>query len=231
MPSALPARTGRRAGTAPSGSHAAVAGARGILRWRSRAELAPLAARCAAVPRVLSVHRRGLFALQAGPHPERALHPHLRAGLRDTTGRDTAGHGLQHQEVPARPSLAPRGWRGLWVLCGTFSPSSARPIPGIDSTAPVGLPARAAFVREKPEGAAAAPGRGLKGFRSVPMGRLPHTSHPQYPRPHLSVPQVSSVLTPFQAVPGPTVPGSVRPDFIPSPLRPQSQERSSPDGL
>ena len=131
-PSALPTGTGRRAGTGPSGSHAAVAGARGILSWRSRAELAPLAARRAAVPRVLCVHRRRLFALQAGPHPERALHPHLRAGLRDAAGRDTAGHGLQHQEVPARPGPASLHVAGGGSGCcvALSAPLLPVPIPG-----------------------------------------------------------------------------------------------------
>lgn len=40
---------------------------------------------------------------QARPHPDRALHPHLCARLRDSAGGDASGHGLQHQEVSGRP--------------------------------------------------------------------------------------------------------------------------------
>nr|XP_033717471.1 phosphatidylserine synthase 2 isoform X1 [Tursiops truncatus] len=73
--------------------------------------LQPLHCRCVGCWRVWLLLRPGplpspvqgkklhVSSRQAGPHPERALHPHLRAGLRDTAGRDTAGHGLQHQET------------------------------------------------------------------------------------------------------------------------------------
>lgn len=53
------------------------------------------------------------FGLQARPHPDRALHPHLCARLRDSAGGDAPGHGLQHQEVSGRP-----GGRGAWPCSG-----------------------------------------------------------------------------------------------------------------
>ncbi|KAJ8795538.1 hypothetical protein J1605_002300 [Eschrichtius robustus] len=142
--------------------------------------------------------------------------------LLEETPRDTAYNTKRYRPGPAQP----RSTR----LAGALG--AVRHFPPLFCPSPsLGPAAHAAFAREKPEGAAAAPGRGLKGFRSVPMGWLPHTSHPQHPRPHLIVLLVSSVLTPSQAAPGPVVPGSVRPDCIASPLRPQLQERSSPDRL
>lgn len=73
--------------------------------------------------RALRALMRAVFALQAGPHPDRALHPHLRAGLRDSAGGDAEGHGLQHQEVPARPGSG-RGSAllGLWGLAALSAP-------------------------------------------------------------------------------------------------------------
>ncbi|XP_057582160.1 phosphatidylserine synthase 2 isoform X3 [Hippopotamus amphibius kiboko] len=49
--------------------------------------------------RVRGLRRRHQHLLLAGPHPDRALQPHVRAGLRDSAGGDAAGHGLQHQET------------------------------------------------------------------------------------------------------------------------------------
>ena len=74
-------------------------------------------------PRAVRALTRAVFALQAGPHPDRALHPHLRAGLRDSAGGDAKGHGLQHQEVPAQPGSG-RGSAllGLWGLVALSAP-------------------------------------------------------------------------------------------------------------
>lgn len=89
--------------------------ARGPALWASSGSLErpprawALPARQVALGRSLGAGGRGLLTLtrmsgfQARPHPDRALHPHLCARLRDSAGGDTSGHGLQHQEVSGRP--------------------------------------------------------------------------------------------------------------------------------
>lgn len=158
--------------------------------------------------RALCALMRAVFALQAGPHPDRALHPHLRAGLRDSAGGDAEGHGLQHQEVPARPGSG-RGSAllGLWGLAALSAPL----LPGPALAPSTGLQG------------------GLRGSGQLQWGGFLGV---QLLAPQASpecVWQVGSVLmlSPW-AAPGHVAPGSAPPGCT-RPLRPHWQMLLSPD--
>lgn len=149
------------------------------------------------------VSERGLGALpvsdalralvfQAGSHPLRALHPHLRARLRDSAGGDPSGHGLQHQEVSrplaclgagtcstGRAVARGRSPRGGWL--GSRPPTAVR-APSASPRLPLelcGFSAPFPRVQDPREGPVAWAGFARATGQSVlgqPEGRSPESS-------------------------------------------------------
>lgn len=167
--------------------------------------------------------------MQAGPHPDGALHPHLRAGLRDAAGGDAAGHGLQHQEVPGPHAAPPRpdgqGLRGPASTGGRPAPQphgSGRvavsapllPVPGPRHGSRVACSSRRTRARGSRGRGAAALGR-LWGGAPVSSTGGGFSSATQHSRRHQTVLQVSSVLTPSAGLPA-------------SPFRPQAPVQVTP---